>query len=534
MADLTGMLQAAAGSGGGGPWDVAGAVYNGTPINRFSVAAQDTFPNGLFFKPDGIKMYVVGFTDQDVNEYDLSVAWDISSAVFLQNFSVAAQDTTPTGLFFKPDGTKMYVAGETFDYVIEYDLSSAWDISSAVFLQTFSFAAQETFPRSVFFKPDGIKMYVAGSTGDAVNEYDLSSAWDISSAVFLQTFSVAAQDTTPTGLFFKSDGTKMYVAGSTGDDVNEYDLSSAWDISSAVFLQNFSVAAQDALPRGLFFKPDGTKMYVVGANEDTVNEYDLSSAWDISSASFTNPTTEYFSVAAQETSPEDVFFKPDGTKMYVVGSTGDDVNEYDLSVAWDVSSASFLQAKSISAQETSPTGVFFKPDGTKMYVVGASGDDVNEYDLSVAWDVSSASFLQAKSISAQETSPTGVFFKPDGTKMYVVGASGDDVNEYDLSVAWDVTTAVFSQTFSVAAQDTTPTGLFFKPNGTKMYVVGIISDNVNEYDLSVAWDISSAVFLQTFSVAAQDILPQSVFFKPDGTKMYVIGATGDAVWSYDL
>ena len=205
---------------------------------------------------------------------------------------------------------------------------------------------------------------------------------------------------------------------------------------------------------------------------------------------------------------------------------------------WDISTAVYngtpINRFSVAAQDTFPNGLFFKPDGIKMYVVGFTDQDVNEYDLSVAWDISSAVFLQSKSVAAQETSPTGVFFKPDGTKMYVVGASGDDVNEYDLSVAWDVTTAVFSQTFSVAAQDTTPTGLFFKPNGTKMYVVGIISDNVNEYDLSVAWDISSAVFLQTFSVAAQDILPQSVFFKPDGTKMYVIGATGDAVWSYDL
>ena len=71
-----------------------------------------------------------------------------------------------------------------------------------------------------------------------------------------------------------------------------------------------------------------------------------------------------------------------------------------------------------------------------MYVVGASGDDVNEYDLSVAWDVSSAVYLQAFSVAAQENYPTGMFFKPDGTKMYVVGASGDDVNEYDIDIVF--------------------------------------------------------------------------------------------------
>src|SRR6056297_3399499 len=118
-------------------------------------------------------------------------------------------------------------------------------------------------------------MYITGSGGDDVNEYDLSSAWDVSSASYLQNFSVAAQDTAPLGLFFKPDGTKMYVLGNIGDDVNEYDLSTAWDVSSASYLQNFSVASQDTIPTGLFFKPDGTKMYVAGSLVDSVFSYTL-------------------------------------------------------------------------------------------------------------------------------------------------------------------------------------------------------------------------------------------------------------------
>jgi DNA-binding beta-propeller fold protein YncE len=333
-------------------------------------------------------------------------------------------------------------------------------------------------------------------------------------------------------MFFKPDGTKMYVIGASGDDVNEYDLSTAWDVSSATYLQNFSVSAQETEPGGIFFKPDGTKMYVIGGSGDAVFSYTLSTAWDLSAASFDFPTEGYFSVAAQETNPTGVFFKPDGTKMYVIGQAGDDVNEYDLSTAWDVSSSSYLQNFSVSAQETDPTGVFFKPDGTKMYIIGTTGDDVNEYDLSTAWDVTTASYLQNFSVAAQETVPQGIFFKPDGTKMYVIGTTGDDVNEYDLSTAWDVTSASYLQNFSVAAQETAPTGIFFKPDGTKMYVIGTTGDDVNEYDLSTAWDVSSASYLQNFSVAAQEAYPQSIFFKPDGTKMYVIGLVGDAIWQY--
>jgi DNA-binding beta-propeller fold protein YncE len=160
-------------------------------------------------------------------------------------------------------------------------------------------------------------------------------------------------------------------------------------------------------------------------------------------------------------------------------------------------------------------------------VAGGSG-------TSNPWDVSSASYLQNFSVAAQDTSPSGVFFKPDGSKMYVVGVIGDAVYEYDLSSAWDVSSASYLQNFSVAAQDTNPTGVFFKPDGLKMYVVGVIGDAVYEYDLSSAWDVSSASYLQNFSVAAQDTSPSGVFFKPDGSKMYVVGTIGDAVYEYGL
>ena len=257
----------------------------------------------------------------------------------------------------------------------------------------------------------------------------------------------------------------------------------------------------------------------------------VSDTWDVSSAYY----SQSFPVGAQDTVPLGLFFKPDGTKMYFIGTTGDNVYEYDLRLAWDTSTASYLQLFSLSAQDTAPAGIFFKPDGLKMYVTGATNDSVYEYDLSTAWNISTAVYLQVLSVTAQEINPYGVSFKPDGLKMYVMGSAGDDVNEYDLSTAWNVTTAVFLQSFSVAAQDTGPLGLFFKPDGLKMYVAGTTTgDNVYEYNLSTAWDVSSASYLQLFYVGFQDVSPIGLFFKPDGTRMYFVGADTDSVYEYDL
>ena len=257
----------------------------------------------------------------------------------------------------------------------------------------------------------------------------------------------------------------------------------AWDIKISAYHQNFSVFAQEVLAMGIAFNSDGTKLYIIGTSLG-VSEYDLKKPWDVSTAVY----LQSFSVSTQETIPTEIAFKSDGTKMYVVGYTGQDVNEYDLSVAWDVSTAVYSQLFSVAARETAPAGIAFKPDGTKMYVTGYISDAVNEYDLSVAWDVSTAIYLQNFSVSTQETSPQGIAFNSDGTKMYVTGSDADSVHEYDLSVAWDVSTAIYLQSLLVSAQETIPTGIAFKSDGTKMYVIGVGGYAIWEYNLSIAWD----------------------------------------------
>ena len=65
----------------------------------------------------------------------------------------------------------------------------------------------------------------------------------------------------------------MYLVGQQGDDVNEYSLSTAWDVSTASFDRTFSVVSQQQAPNGIFFKNDGSKMYIVGSNNDRVDQY---------------------------------------------------------------------------------------------------------------------------------------------------------------------------------------------------------------------------------------------------------------------
>jgi len=534
------MQMAAAGvdAGGGDVWtdpDLANASYDSV---SFSVASQETSTRGLFFKPDGLSAYTVGLVSDQVHQYGLSTAWDISSASFVRSFSVSAQEDQATGLAFKSDGTKMYIIGAVGDDVNEYGLSTAWDISSASYNQNFSVSAKDTAPQDVAFSENGSTFYITGAS-DSIHSYNMSSAWDVSTAAFQSTISVSSQDASPNGLFVAPDGLSIFIVGSITDAVYRYTMTTAFDLSTASYSgSSFGVSSQEGSASALYFKPDGSKMYVVGTSNNTIYQYStVASSWtdpDLANASYDSVS---FSVSGQESIPIGLFFKPDGTKMYVSGPSSDAVYQYSLSTAWNLSTASYDSVSfSVSSQDLSAASIYFKSDGTKMYLAGYTGDSVYQYTLSTAWDLSTASYDSVSfSVASQATTPFSLIFKPDGTKMFLTDGTSDAVKEYSLSTAWDISTASYQASFGVGSQEANPYGLESNPDGTKMYIVGIANDTVYEYDLSTAWDITTASYGSvSFSVASQSSQPApvSMRFRNDGQKLYVSDAGSDTIYQY--
>jgi DNA-binding beta-propeller fold protein YncE len=261
-----------------------------------------------------------------------STGWsiDLSNVTYDSvSFGIGNLDGTPYQITFNADGTKMYQLGANTKRVIQYTLSTAFDLSTAPTLSgTFDINAsgQETSPSALFFSTDGTKMYICGFANATVYQYSLSVAFDISTAIYAnQAYDISIQESYPTGIVFNPDGTKMYVCG-FGDNIHEYGLTTAFDVSSASFNNvSFSVTNQAAYGWGFRFNADGTKMYVVSASTDTVYQYSLATAFDLSSTSYDNVS---ISVNSQDSDPLDIAFNTDGTKMYVSGSHTDTVYQY--------------------------------------------------------------------------------------------------------------------------------------------------------------------------------------------------------------
>ena len=561
---------------GTGPYNLASASYDSVSLDVSSTTG--TFLSSMRIGDSDTKIYVCSNSNDRIYQWNLSTASDLSSASLHGSFATGTQTTNPTSVFFKTDGTKMYVSDGSLEDIYQYALSTAWDVTTASYESKVFSPSELNTGQGIFFSTDGTKFYYENYSTETTYQYTLSTAWDISTASYDSKSFTSTEANDIYDIFITPDGYKLYKVSLLSDAIYQYSLSTAWDISTASYDSiSFSVASQATSPIGFSFNSDGTKMIVSDTGTDALYQYSTVSAttldlstgnyfshtpsvntlfafsnapasgtaagfalaltganvgetYDLANASYDSVS---FSYKSQEEQGTDIFFKPDGTVLYIMGETGDDINQYSLSTAWDISTASYVQNFSVASQETSPRGLFFKTDGTKMYVCGISGDDVNEYSLSTAWDISTASYVQNFSVSAQETAPGAIFFKPDGTKMFIGGAIGDDVNEYSLSSAWDISTASYSQNFSISSQETNIGGLQFLSDGSKMFVVGGGGDAVFQYSLTTGWDVSTASYDSvSFSVASQATAPVGLFFKSDGTKMYVIDVVQDAVYQY--
>ena len=175
--------------------------------------------------------------------------------------------------------------------------------------------------------------------------------------------------------------------------------------------------------------------------------------------------------------------------MFVIGHNGDDVNEYKLTTGFDISTATFVDSFDTESEDDDSRDVKFNQNGTKMFVLGKQNDRVCEYTLSIGFDVSSTVTLVDCASVSEESKPDELEFNPDGTKMFVMGESGDDVNEYKLSTGFDVSTATFVDSFSITDQDDEPSSLTFSSDGSKMFLLGRENNKVYEYSLTCYYGV---------------------------------------------
>ena len=313
------------------------------------------------------------------------------------------------------------------------------------------------------------------------------------------------------GVTFSPDGMQCFVVAA--DYLETYSLSEPYGTPtyvSKVSLDSDTYFGSTATWYFGTFSSDGMYFYSSNSDDDYPQTFSLSSAYDISSSSLIGMgrDVKMLPFIANDTGSTEVYmygheFGNGGLKMYTVGSGLDRIAQYTLSTAYDVTTASYDGYKHINSINSAPSSITWKPDGTTFYMTNFSGDDVHQISVATNWDVTSTTTLvNTFAVNTEELVPMDVRFKTDdGTKMFVIGTSGDGIDTYTLSTGWDISTASHTSFDSLSAQNTLPRGLDFSPDGTKMVVAGETDDELLYYTLSSAWTISSKTYVGLYDTS---------------------------------
>lgn len=180
-----------------------------------------------------------------------------------------------------------------------------------------------------------------------------------------------------------------------------------------------------------------------------------------------------------------------GTRAYVVNSSG--INSITFSGMSTNNLAGAVVDDTLSLSNAS--GAFYRDAGTAfyLYTLDTTSNKVKEYTLTSGILSTATATGKEFSVATQTTSGYNLQFSLDGKIMLI--QDGTNVRRYDLSTAWDLSTASYSSaTSSLNGTSASNSVSVYDSSGnnTSGYAYLAISGNINKYNVSPTYTLSSA------------------------------------------
>jgi hypothetical protein len=234
----------------------------------------------------------------------------------------------------------------------------------------------------------------------------------------------------------------------TAEDLSTFNLEvtgavksfTSLDFSAPTEIGNFNVSNEANDPQNIKFTDDGLTLFVGDGSTVTVYKYTLTKAFDIKTSVYSGVS---LNLTNELSSLRSLYFAHSGTKLYV-GGNSNNVYQYDMTTAYDLNTATFNQIASM-ANSINIYCMSFKPDGLVFYV-GQNQATLQTYTLTTAFDLTTASYQGAHNFSAQISNITDFWLSANGTKLILLAyhISGREVVSYDLTNAYVMTTAIYN------------------------------------------------------------------------------------------
>jgi len=420
-----------------------------------SFSSEFTVGRGVCFSPDGLEMYVLSSTPEEIHQYSLTLPHDPSTRSYQSSYDTSAFNET-NGIFIHPEGLKIYAITRIGgDRIRQIALGTPFDLSTAGAETSYLTSdLGATTPLGVSFKADGTKIFIMAS--DRVYSATMDTPWDVTTltAVGVTDYSFAGLVSNDKGFAVTNDGRSFIIqdfsgTGGKNKRLKVFTMSVPWDLitTSLAQVSNLPLTSTGNAVQ-MAFNADNTKVLAV-TNTALMVQYNLNQLADgqFNFLWVTGPYTENLDTAANNgfganTAATGFQFKPDGSQVFVVGSTLKGVATYDLSTAFDLSTATQAAFDNIMNAEVQPKALYITPNGLHVFYVEGIFNKMHCITLGTAWDMSTA----GASVSYNNTtggssisSPTDIEVSADGSKLWVIG--GLHIAQFTLGTPYTLDTA---------------------------------------------------------------------------------------------
>ena len=256
-------------------------LIEGSYFNQSSISVGNQV-DGMFVREDGLRLFTTSAVGAGlVKQFSMSVGWDVTTLTFVQELDISADFSYCTGIEFKPDGTRMFVSGGIGGsfLLISYDLSTPWDISTAIKLhQIFT-----PSPGGIRISPDGLKLFFLAAVNPyQINQYTLGVAWNITTlgninspqkSIDLQ--QLTGGESLTLGFSFLFGGFKLFATGESNSKIYEFSLTNSFDLGEVFFINDFYVGDKADNPSDIFVKPDQSRFFICGGTQDRIFQYEM-------------------------------------------------------------------------------------------------------------------------------------------------------------------------------------------------------------------------------------------------------------------
>lgn len=372
-------------------------------IKQGSPLETSTKYNDVKFEENGTLAFFLNDLDDKIFSYKLTEPYDTNTfnSTSEKSFSLVndeiVQFTNANALEFSPSGKKLFVADKTKDKIVEFDLSTPYDLHSIRLKENFVTKADHFKDEDAFISPDGKYYY----------SMQVPTRMDANGANFRNAFPTSFGTITRRELH---DSGEIYSLTSINDSNGIIPTRSTQSFKT----DQLEVLIDNNRTWSIQLHNAGSGRYRVPVN----NRFGTFYYW------------LYYSIFYHFGSPQAFCFNNSGTKLYTAtaaATTYGLIRQYCLDIPWDLTSVSNEAVKS-------------------GYSNGGSGNSVRH-----GFGYLTTSIVRANSIAYKAANPqisqfgqgcqgiNSMRMSVDGTKLYLYDENTKSIYQYNLSTPDDIT-----------------------------------------------------------------------------------------------